>query len=227
MAISAVIDVSRLDDGNVLTPERYDPRRRYVDQSGTCLSDIVTFLREKTSAEKTSAEKADTTQQFLVLATGDARDGIMRPTVPPCDGAAIGSTKNRIRPGQVVISRLRPYLRQVAWIDAGLQESMEGHVELVCSSEFYVLDSKDGASIAFLVPFLLSRRVQSVLAASQEGGHHPRFNERTLKFLPIPTLLLERRDELSARVELAVSQARQAFIDIDYSIGIADAGPDI
>ena len=103
MAISAVIDVSRLDDGNVLTPERYDPRRRYVDQSSTCLSDIVNFLREKTSAET-----ADTTQQFVVFATGDARDGIIRPTTPPCDGAAIGSTKNRIRPGQVVISRLRP-----------------------------------------------------------------------------------------------------------------------
>lgn len=219
MAISAVIDVSRLDDGNVLTPERYDPRRRYVDQSSTCLSDIVNFLRDKTSAET-----ADSTQQFLVLATGDARDGIIRPTASPCDGAAIGSTKSRIRPGQVIISRLRPYLRQVAWIDAGLPESMEGRVELVCSSEFYVLESKDGASIAFLVPFLLSRRVQSLLAASQEGGHHPRVNERTLRFLPIPTLLLEQRAELSARVERAVSQARQAFVEIGYNIEVADAG---
>ena len=222
MAISAVVDVSRLDDGNVLAPERYDPRRRYVDQSNARLSDIVNLLREQTSAEA-----ADATQQFLVLATGDARDGIIRPTVPPCDGSAIGSTKRRIRPGQVIISRLRPYLRQVAWIDAGLLESIEGNIELVCSSEFYVLDSKDGASIAFLVPFLLSSRVQSVLAASQEGGHHPRFNERTLKSLPIPTLLLERRAELSARVECAVSQARQAFGEIGDSIGAVDAGPDI
>ena len=221
MAISAVVEVSRLDDGNVLAPERYDPRRRYVDQSNARLSDVVNLLREQTSAET-----ADATQQFLVLATGDARDGIIRPTVPPCDGSAIGSTKRRIRPGQVIISRLRPYLRQVAWIDAGLLESIEGNIELVCSSEFYVLDSKDGASIAFLVPFLLSSRVQSVLAASQEGGHHPRFNERTLKSLPIPTLLLERRAELSARVECAVSQARQAFGEIGDSIGVVDAGPD-
>ena len=139
MAISAVVDVCRLDDGNVLAPERYDPRRRYVDRSSARLSDIVNLLREHTSAET-----ADATHRFLVLATGDARDGIIRPTVEPCDGADIGSTKKQIRPGQVIISRLRPYLRQVAWIDAGLLESMEGSVELVCSSEFYVLDSKDG-----------------------------------------------------------------------------------
>ena len=222
MAISTVLDVSRLDCGNVLAPERYDPRRQYVDQSNARLSDIVNLLREQTSADTAGA-----TQRFLVLATGDARDGIMRPTMAPCDGFAIGSTKKRIRPGQVVISRLRPYLRQVAWIDAGLLASLEGHIELVCSSEFYVLDSKDGASIAFLVPFLLSRRVQTVLAASQEGGHHPRFNERTLKSLPIPTPLLERRAELSARVERAVNQARQAFGEIYGSIGTVDAGADL
>ena len=221
MAISAVVDVSRLDDGNVLAPERYDPRRQYVDQGSTRLSDVVNLLREQTGAET-----ADATHQFLVLATGDARDGIIRPTTPPCDGSAIGSTKMRIRPGQVIISRLRPYLRQVAWIDAGLLESTAGHIELVCSSEFYVLDSKDGSSIAFLVPFLLSHRVQSVLAASQEGGHHPRFNERTLNSLPIPTLLLEQRAALSARVERAVSRARQAFDEVHGSIVVVDSESD-
>ena len=213
MAISTVVDVSRLDDGNVLAPERYDPRRRFVDQFSPRLSDVVNLIREQTSAET-----VDGTQRFLVLATGDAREGVIRPTVPPCDGSAIGSTKKRLRPGQVIISRLRPYLRQVAWIDTALVENTEGHIELVCSSEFYVLDSKDGASIAFLVPFLLSNRVQSVLAASQEGGHHPRFNERTLTSLPIPTLLLERREELSARVESAVSQTRQGFEEMFRSI---------
>ena len=217
MAISTVLDVSRLDKGSVLAPERYDPRRRYVENSGPRVSDIVNLLREQTSAET-----AEATQQFLVLATGDARDGIIRPTMPPCDGSSIGSTKRRIRPGQVIVSRLRPYLRQVAWVDGGLLEFQERRTELVCSSEFYVLDSKDGASIAFLVPFLLSQRVQSVLAASQEGGHHPRFNEQTLKSLPIPAFLLERRVELSALVEQAVIQARQAFIEINDSIGAID-----
>ena len=226
MAITTVLDVARLDDGWILAPERYDPRRRHADHDGPRLSDIVNVLREQTSAAK-----ADATQQFLVLDTGDANNGIIKTTKSPCDGSAIGSTKKRIRPGQVIISRLRPYLRQVAWVDAGLLEAKVLGLELLCSTEFFVLDSKDGASIAFLVPLLLSSQVQSVLAASQEGGHHPRFNERTLTALPIPASLLERRAELSAQVEYAVSQARQAFGKLEDSIEavarLVEPGPDV
>ena len=91
-----------------------------------------------------------------------------------------------IRPRQVVISRLRPYLRQVAWVDAGLLAEQTPGTELICSTEFFVLESVGSASVAFLVPFLLSLPIQAVLAAAQAGGHHPRFNERTLMTLPIP-----------------------------------------
>ena len=222
MAISTVVGVDRLDDGCVLVPERYDPRRKYVEQSGSRLSNIVKLVREQINADT-----ANPTQQFLVLATGDAHHGIIRTAKQPSNGADIGSAKNRIRPGQVIISRLRPYLQQVAWVDPGLLELEQGRIELVCSSEFYVLNSKDGTSIAFLIPFLLSKRVQSVLAASQEGGHHPRFNERTLKSLIIPTALLDRRVELSTRVEQAVNQARQAFLEIKVSINTIETGKEV
>ena len=220
MAFSTVFDVARLDDGNVLVPERYDPRRRFIEQSSSQLSDIVSLTREQISVER-----ADPTGHYLVLATGDAQNGIIKTTKPPCAGCDIGSAKNRIRPGQVIISRLRPYLRQVAWIDPGLVAHKKRHIELLCSTEFYVLDSEKAESIAFLVPFLLSQRVQGVLAASQEGGHHPRVNERTLNSLPIPTSLLERREELSARVEYAVSMARLGFGDIEGSIEVVDTLP--
>ena len=222
MAISTVVDVSRLDNGSVLAPERYDPRRRYVEVSGSRLSDIANLVREQTSAST-----ADPKRQFLVLATGDAHNGIIKTTKLPINGSAIGSTKNCVHPGQVIISRLRPYLQQVAWVDPGLLGPDEaGRVELVCSSEFYVLDSADGESIAFLVPFLLSQRVQAVLAASQEGGHHPRFNERTLKSLTVPTSLVERREELSSRVERSIYLARQAFSEIGDSIELVNSAPD-
>lgn len=213
MAIAAVVDVTRLDDGWILAPERYDPRRRHAKHGGPRLADIVHVFREQIDATKAPAS-----QRFLVLDTGDARGGIIRTTKASCDGPAIGSTKKRIFPGQVIISRLRPYLRQIAWVDHGLLGRETSSLELLCSTEFFVLDSKDGASIAFLVPFLLSSDVQSILAASQEGGHHPRFNERTLKALPIPAPVLERRAELSVQVEHAVNQARQAFGAIGDSI---------
>jgi hypothetical protein len=220
MAISTVSDVARLDEGNVLVPERYDPRRRFPEQSSTRLSDIVRLVREQVSAET-----ADPNGQYLVLATGDANNGVVKTTRLPCSGFDIGSAKNRIQPGQVIISRLRPYLRQVAWVDPGLVGPDSGQVELLCSSEFYVLDSGNGESIAYLVPFLLSQRIQDVLAASQEGGHHPRFNDRALKALPIPASLLAIREELSAKVEQAVSMARSGFGQIESSVDIVNTLP--
>ena len=220
MAISTVLDISRLDYGSVLVPERYDPRRRYTEESGPRLSEMVNLVREQISAKT-----ADPTRQYIVLATGDAYNGVIKTTKAPSNSSDIGSAKNRIRPGQVIISRLRPYLKQVAWIDHGLKGFESDGVDLLCSSEFYVLDSQDGESIAFLVPFLLSQDVQSILAASQEGGHHPRFNERTLESMPIPTSLLDQRVELSARVERATNLVRQAFGQIQDSIEAVDGLP--
>ena len=219
MAISAICDVDRLDEGSVLAPERYDPRRRGSEERGSRLGDVIGLVREQVSAAT-----ADQRRQYVVLATGDASSGIVKTTKAPNTGGEIGSVKNRIRPGQVIISRLRPYLRQVAWIDRGLLEIEGGQVELVCSTEYYVLDSEDGQSIAFLVPFLLSQRVQLVLAASQEGGHHPRFSEETLKSLLVPESILERRAEMSTRVERAVTLARRAFREVQESIEAVEAG---
>ena len=156
-----------------------------------------------------------------MLDTGDAKNGIVAADKQPVSGADIRSAKKRIHPRQVIISRLRPYLRQVAWMDSGLFATQEPSVEVLCSTEFFVLESVDDASIAFLVPFLLSQPVQAILAAAQEGGHHPRFNERTLTMLSVPQALVERASELSARFERAVAQARESFEAVRESIGVA------
>ncbi len=100
------------------------------------------------------------------------------------------------------------------WVDAGLLEGKPSDLTLLCSMEFFVLDSADSASIAFLAPLLPSRQLRAILAASQEGGHHPLFNERALTALSVPAALLERRSELSARVECAVDQTRRAYREI-------------
>jgi len=216
VAISSVIDVSKLDEGYVLAPERYDPRRSRLNGSGPCLSDFINVLRDQVSPSKCGS-----TDRFLILDTGDAYNGIVKPNKVPADGSSIRSAKKRIQPEQVIISRLRPYLRQVAWIDAGLRDSESEDIELLCSTEFFVLGSKDDISIAFLVPFLLSPHVQSILAASQEGGHHPRFNERTLSSLPIPKALITRRSALSEQVERAAEMAREAYRIIQESVDAA------
>ena len=216
MAISAVVDIARLDEGWILAPERYDPRRRRAKDIGPCLGDFVHIRRDPVNANTVDARR------FLVFDTGDARNGIISANRSPCAGTDIRSVKKRIHPHQVIISRLRPYLRQVAWIDPGLLAEQKPDVDLLCSTEFFVLESAvANSSIAFLAPFLLSPYVQAILVAAQEGGHHPRFSERTLTTLRIPLPLADNAKELSTRFEQGVAQAREAYRTIRESVATA------
>ena len=94
---------------------------------------------------------------------------------------------------------------------------------MLCSTEFFVLRPADDRSIAFLVPFLLSDPVQKVLAVSQEGGHHPRFNESTLLGLPVPATLFDKREEVSRVVEQSIELFRESERKMMDMIGTAEA----
>jgi hypothetical protein len=83
------------------------------------------------------------------------------------------STKKVAQSGDVIISRLRSYLQQVAFIPNEL-----GLIHL--STEFIVLRGKAENDIRFLVPYLLSKPIQTILQWSQDGNEHPRFNEKVL-----------------------------------------------
>ena len=202
MAIFTLRTVAQLEPGFVLAPERYDPRRSVSagTSAGKRLGDIVSLSRNVLSAQSASPSGA-----YVILDTSDAREGLLSWRKPAIAAQEIGSAKKPLQPGDVIISRLRPYLRQVAFCDIPL-----GKTRFACSTEFFVLRATDGVSLAFLVPFLLSRRVQAVLAASQEGGHHPRFNEETLLNLPVDAGLLQRRQEVSQLVEKSVRLYREA-----------------
>lgn len=67
------------------------------------------------------------------------------------DKSAIGSAKKSLRSGDVVISRLRLYLRQVAWVDSQLGELIgSGAVAAIVSTEFYILRPVSKESLVFL-----------------------------------------------------------------------------
>ena len=134
----------------------------------------------------------------LVIDTSDAQEGILIGSNCPVKGADIGSQKKIACAHDVVISRLRPYLRQVAYIDTDFAKR-HANVSSVFSTEYFVLRSIDSLSIAFLVPYLLSARVQTILAASVEGGHHPRFKDSALMNLVIPDALVKMREQTSQK----------------------------
>lgn len=95
----------------------------------------------------------------------------------------VGSTKKIIRKGDVIISRLRPYLQEVSFV------GFNGAQKLV-STEFIVLrkrkDSRFPSQALFV--FLITDEVQKILFWSQGGTEHPRFSENLLMDLKLPKL---------------------------------------
>ena len=208
LSLWTVKKVSDLDSPLVLAPERYDPRREFPSQdvkhtSWVRLGELVHSIRTTVSPTK------EPSGQYLVLDTSDAREGLVVTRKVPIEGGEIGSAKKLICPNDVIISRLRPYLRQVAFVDSYIPRFIKG-ITLVCSTEFFVLRSVNELSIAFLVPFLLSSPIQQILAASQEGGHHPRFDENTLLNLLVPCTLVEKRATTSKFIEKSAELYRES-----------------
>lgn len=205
MAVWTVKAQNELSRFFVLAPERYDPRRaatgHFADSSSVMLGQVANTIRQ--TLTPTTAKEGS----YLVLDTSYAQEGVVISPKFTTDAKGIGSAKKVLGRNDVIISRLRPYLRQVAFVDAGIK-GWSDDVTLVCSTEFFILRSVDNQSIAFLVPFLLSPFVQQILAASQEGGHHPRFDENTLLTLPIPLGLIDKRKEISASILESIKHYR-------------------
>ncbi len=196
MAICVINKTSQLGPLFVLTPERYNPKRRMNfanDSDGVLLSEIVSLENEILTSKKNSSA-------WHQINTSDAMGGYLRvPSTPE----KINSNKKILKHGDVIISRLRPYLRQVAYVDIDVD------AQICASTEFYVLRARNDESIAFLVPFLLSEAAQTVFANSVEGSQHPRFKEEDILNLIVPSQLYQERDKISQEIEKAIKQYRE------------------
>jgi hypothetical protein len=206
MGIHVLRRVADLGDGLPLAPERFDPRRRVEVVARRCLSEIVDVVAENVSARSCNSPGA-----ILILDTTHAYQGFVVFRHDPVPAASMGSTKRRVQAGDVIISRLRPYLRQVALVDEALFRLCPGGNAVVASTEFFVLRGRAGFDAAGLVPFLLSERVQAALAAGQEGGHHPRFCKELLLSLPVP-------DGVARQVNRTAQQMRRLAAAVRSSL---------
>jgi hypothetical protein len=216
MALISIRSRARLASPVILAPERYDPRRK-LDTKGNEvieLGDIVISVRKMVQPSTEIGE-------CLVFDTSDIREGIIIGRKQPVMGINIGSAKKEIMAGDVLISRLRPYLRQVAFVDKQIPNTQ--NTRILCSTEFFVLRPIDTLSLAFLVPFLLSSKIQEVLKASQEGGHHPRFIESALLTLPIPKKLLSQRETISEVIQNSIHLYRASEQGIADMVTESDA----
>lgn len=194
------LEACSLDENLTLAPERNTAAS--TSSGAVRISDIA----KNTSTYCKPAEPGP----FVVVDTTHAVDGFI--SARPLEVVeALQSNKKRLQAGDVIVSRLRPYLRQIAYVDAELVQRFRD-AQLCCSTEFYVLRAgRDNA--AFLVPFLLTPEIQALLARSQEGGHHPRVPAAVVTNIPLSPGVLKARESLStefARVVAAIRDAERA-----------------
>ncbi len=215
MGVTVIRALGALDPSFILAPERYDPRRS--ESTGVPLGELVELVTDPVVAAGDPALAA----RVLVLDTSHAAEGLVR------DGRAcvarehIGSSKRRVSPGDVVLSRLRPYLRQIGWIDPPLfARSAEGNGVLV-SPEFFVFRAPPGESAAWLVPWLLRPDVQDMLRSGQEGGHHPRVNRSVVTRLRVPLDIADARVARAAEAAALLTTARTALDALHAMAGTA------
>lgn len=188
----------------VLAPERYVALAHATD--GVPLGDLV---KERSVRVEPSPE-----DDVLILDTSHARDGIVDVARALRDPPSSRSGKKRALAGDLVCSRLRPYLRQLALVHPAMMAALEGR-RLAVSTEFYVLGPREkGEEIAFLIPFFLSFQTQQTLADAQEGGHHPRVPRSSLLAMKVPHALVKRR----AATSRAVMAALAAYYDATFRL---------
>ena len=196
MAICILKSNKQLGVNFILTPERYNPRSRMsIDDEDTILmSEIVEIVNDIITKKQAQGKS------IIQINTSDAMGGYLNINSEVND--SINSNKKILRKGDVIISRLRPYLRQVAYVDEDRKEI------LGASTEFFVIRARNNESIAYLVPFLLSQPAQLVFENSVEGSQHPRFKEEDVLNLKIPKNIYDERANISKRVIEAIESYR-------------------
>lgn len=185
--------MAELGDEVWLAPERHHAGA--MDEGeGATLGDLVVERGERVTGEQLAGA--------IVFDTTHAKDGVLDVAAALRVKDVAASAKKRVRAGDVLVSRLRPYLRQIAFAHPAAIDFEERVV--ACSSEFYVLSPKREGTLAFLVPWLLGEKAQAILAAAQEGGHHPRVPRDMLLGMTVPRALVARRAAASREVVAAL-----------------------
>lgn len=205
MALCWNMPLSRLDADAAWSPERYSPSRMQhhaLAVNSVPISSLITL--QKGTFDPARSE--DEWGEYIVLDTNHAYEGRIQFRSRPVGIKDAGSVKRPVANGQIIVSRLRTYLRQVALIDH-FYPGFNGLI--VCSSEFYVLAPRGDDDIGFLVPFLLSPEVQAIFSNAQEGGHHPRMHSNVLMELRVPQQVVDARAELSDQFRRGLSLMRE------------------
>ncbi|WP_404713752.1 hypothetical protein [Sphingomonas sp. MMS24-J13] len=164
-----------------LDAQYFMPAKKRVMQALATLPGKPMVERFTSVREQWVPDRAPATMRVRNYDVTDALLPLLDAEKKPSFAADIGSMKKLLRDGDVAVSRLRSYLKEIAVVRTG------DKIPSVGSSEFIVL-RPNGADISpeTLMVFLRSMPVQTILKWCQDGSQHPRFSESDLLSIPIP-----------------------------------------
>lgn len=188
---SLALATGRLD-AQYFMPAKEQVKRALATLPGQLLANRVSSIREQWVPDR-----APQTMQVRNYDVTDALVPLLDAEKEPSFAADIGSMKKVLRDGDVAVSRLRAYLKEIAVVRTG------DAIPSVGSSEFIVL-RPNGTEISpeSLMVFLRSAPVQTILKWCQDGSQHPRFSEGDLLSIPFPDAVAD----VSAKVTLIVQE---------------------
>jgi len=197
--LSEIAPVSRID------AEYYHPHKAYAQRWLDKLPGRTISAHFKSVREIYNPPKANTGKSILNFDLNDAlryfvdEAGLMMPE------NEIGSIKKRMKNGDVIVSRLRSYLKEIALVE------VSNDVEAVGSSEFVVLRPKSTEVCPeVLAAYLRSEPVQIILKWSQDGSNHPRFQEEELLAIKLPDRVLKLQGEIRRLIRAGIEAYRDA-----------------
>lgn len=198
---------------NAFATERFDAE--YFHPSKTAAQTFLQALPGKplnamfgSIRELWQPENAPANEMVRNYDLNDALSPFLDNTKTPTYPAEIASTKKRLQKGDIVVSRLRSYLKEIAVVQT------DGKEPMVCSTEFIVLRPKAGAiPVEALLVYLRSTLPQLIFKWSQDGSNHPRFDEKELLNLHVPDVIASISQELSDSVN-AATRARQRAAEL-------------
>lgn len=181
-------------------------------QPGRLLNEHYQSVRELFDA--TDALRGEQVRNFDLTA---ALEPVLDDSAETMPAAEIGSTKKKFQAGDVVISRLRSYLREIAVVRTSPT------IAAVGSSEFIVLRPRENAKSKLtpetLLIYLRSLPVQTILKWSQDGSAHPRFDEDDLLAIPVPDSVVR----IAPKIDALVNEALTARAETAHLLEAAKA----
>jgi len=203
-------------DAQYFMPAKEQVRQSLAALPGQALGDRVDSIRDMFVPDRAPPEKLvrnyDVTDALVPLLDAEKE---------PQAAGEIGSIKKTFHDGDVAISRLRAYLKEVAVVRTG------DAIPSVGSSEFIVLRPKAGQadiSPETLMVFLRATPAQTILKWCQDGSQHPRFSERDLLSIPVPYAVAGVSDQITSIVQegfAARHKARQLLEAAKRAVEIA------